>query len=210
MTDQKTAESLFLNIISNNIRSRHSTRFFISKPISDDDLKGILAAGILAPSSKNRQPWRIIVLRGDDVRDLSKSMSNAISEKIQKLDDEELIEDHKMALMTMDTIEKAPVLLVIGYQDSEPYHNAKMMDLGMTDRKLVDVLSIGACIENILLESEERGICSLWIGDYLYANETVMDILKPDFDIVSMVALGYPAKKEWTRSSRCDDRIDYR
>ncbi len=210
MTDPSFGESSHSSVLSRNIRSRHSTRCFLSDPIPDSVLDGILDAGLLAPSSKNRQPWRIMVLHEKSVKELADVMSIAILREIEKLDDDELINDHEMALKTMEAIKDAPALLVIGYKDSRPYRNAKMLSLGMTDRSLVDTLSIGACIENILLESAERGICSLWVGDYLYAYDEVMAFLKPDYDVVSMVALGYPANEGWNRTPRCVDRIDYR
>ena len=210
LMNSNSSEFSQYNVLSSNIMSRHSTRRFLPDPIPDHVIDGILEAGLLAPSSKNRQPWRITVLHEESIKGLVAAMSTAISKEIANLDDDELINDHRMALRTMEAIKSAPVLLVIGYKDFRPYRNAKMMNTGMTDRSLVDTLSIGACIENILLESAERGICSLWVGDYLYAYDAAMAYLRPDYDIVSMVALGHPAEEGWNRIPRCTDRIDYR
>ncbi len=48
------------------IRTRRAIRKFSNKPITDNILKIILEAGRLAPSSKNGQPCRFIVIRNKD------------------------------------------------------------------------------------------------------------------------------------------------
>lgn len=41
---------------------RHSIRRYTDQPISADDVKTILEAGLLAPSSKSGRPWQFIVI----------------------------------------------------------------------------------------------------------------------------------------------------
>lgn len=48
----------------NAIYKRRSIRKFQDKPISEEDIIDILQCGIKAPSSKNRQPWKYIVVQG--------------------------------------------------------------------------------------------------------------------------------------------------
>jgi len=50
------------------IRRRRSVREFIGEPVSQEDVVEILTAGIWAPSGLNNQPWRFVVVRGEDVR----------------------------------------------------------------------------------------------------------------------------------------------
>lgn len=52
------------------ITSRWSaTRFLPHKPLSNHHVERILQAGRLAPSAKNRQEWRFIVVSRSDLRD---------------------------------------------------------------------------------------------------------------------------------------------
>lgn len=44
------------------IQNRHSTRKFKDKPVKESVLQDIIEAGRLAPSAKNRQPWRFVVV----------------------------------------------------------------------------------------------------------------------------------------------------
>ena len=49
------------------MRDRYSCRKFTGEQISDEELEAILEAGRTAPSACNNQPWRFIVLQGDDL-----------------------------------------------------------------------------------------------------------------------------------------------
>ncbi|HDM23724.1 nitroreductase [archaeon] len=50
------------------IKRRRSVRRYLSKDIPEEYLKLILESGRLAPSSKNSQPWSIIVVRDEEIR----------------------------------------------------------------------------------------------------------------------------------------------
>ena len=49
------------------IRHRYSVRKFDSRPIEQEKLECILQAGRLAPTARNNQPQRILVLQGTDM-----------------------------------------------------------------------------------------------------------------------------------------------
>ena len=46
--------------------TRRSIRSYTSEPVSDEDLKTILEAGMNAPSANNRQPWHFVVVDDRD------------------------------------------------------------------------------------------------------------------------------------------------
>ena len=50
------------------ISNRQSIRSFTSQPVEDDQIERILEAGRLAPSAKNRQPWRFVVITEESLR----------------------------------------------------------------------------------------------------------------------------------------------
>ncbi len=50
------------------IRGRRSTRKFLDRPIEDEKLRAVLEAGRLAPSARNMQDWRFIVVRDEATR----------------------------------------------------------------------------------------------------------------------------------------------
>ena len=50
------------------IRARRSIRSFQSRPIEDEKLDRVLEAGRLAPSAKNMQEWKYIVVKSESMR----------------------------------------------------------------------------------------------------------------------------------------------
>lgn len=53
--------------LSNTIRNRCSVRSYFDIHIPEDDLKDILESGLYAPSGKNRQPWRFVIINNSDL-----------------------------------------------------------------------------------------------------------------------------------------------
>ena len=49
------------------VRTRRSTRAFKSDPIPEDVLSRVLEAMRIAPSGSNRQPWKFILVKGNDL-----------------------------------------------------------------------------------------------------------------------------------------------
>ena len=50
------------------ITARRSIRRFSDRPVTEETVNAVLAAAILAPSGKNRQPWRFVVVAGEEKR----------------------------------------------------------------------------------------------------------------------------------------------
>ena len=50
------------------IRKRRSVRSYQEKPVEEEKLLRVLDAGRLAPSARNRQEWRFVVVTGDEER----------------------------------------------------------------------------------------------------------------------------------------------
>ncbi|MFR3998209.1 MAG: nitroreductase family protein [Paratractidigestivibacter faecalis] len=52
--------------VTDLMANRYSERRFSPAPVEDEKLQAILAAGALAPTAENKQPQRILVVRGDE------------------------------------------------------------------------------------------------------------------------------------------------
>lgn len=50
------------------IKSRRSIRGFLDKPIEEEKLLRVLDAGRLAPSAKNLQEWKFVVVKDEDLK----------------------------------------------------------------------------------------------------------------------------------------------
>lgn len=62
----------------NAITDRRSIRKYTDRAVSKADIEKIIQAGILAPSAKNRQPWKYIVYTEEAKRSLIDEMEKGL------------------------------------------------------------------------------------------------------------------------------------
>jgi len=167
------------------IATRRSNRRFKADPIPQDVLEKILNAGIMAPSGKNRQPWRFIVVREDKRAEMVAQMRVGIAKFKARG------ESVGSAEGTAAVMAQAPVTVFIYNTDGKP----PWMDrsIGEIIWDTVNTQSIGAAIQNICLAAHALGLGSLWICDVFYAYEELSAWLGQDAQMVAAVSLGYPA-----------------
>lgn len=67
------------------IESRRSIRRYKDIPVKKELIEEILKAGMLAPSSKNRQPWHFIVTTGSAKEQVLKAMEAGLNGKKNSL-----------------------------------------------------------------------------------------------------------------------------
>ena len=63
------------------IENRRSIRKYKNKNVSHEQIEAIVKAAILAPSAKNRQPWKYIVYTGEEKSKLLDVMENALEKE---------------------------------------------------------------------------------------------------------------------------------
>lgn len=195
---------------SDNIRNRHSVRSFTSENVSEEDIEAILTAGLIAPSSKNRQPWRIYTVEAETKTKMVEAMRLRLEDLVENSSQSDVcMDDYRSALNTVRAMTEAPIVIIVCYEDRRPYPGVDNVGWGsdMTDRELVDVLSIGAAVENMALEATERGLGSLWIGDILYTLEQVREMTGIDGNVVAALAVGHPTRELEGRHHRLDGLI---
>ena len=62
-----TSEEVLMDVFQ-AIKIRRSIRSFQDKPIEEEKLKRVLEAGRLAPSAKNQQEWKFVVVKDRELR----------------------------------------------------------------------------------------------------------------------------------------------
>ncbi len=166
------------------IATRRSIRRFKDSPLPDEVLQSILTAGIQAPSGMNRQPWRFIVVKGDKRAEMVRVMRAGIAKaKAQG-------EDPGSSEGSANIMEQAPVTVFIFNPDGIHPWLTRSVEQMFTD--VVNIQSIGAAIQNMLLAAQDQGIGSLWICDVFYAYEDLCEWLGAEGQMVAAVSLGYP------------------
>jgi F420 biosynthesis protein FbiB-like protein len=181
------------------IAARRSIRKFKSDPIPEDVFRKILTAGIQAPSGKNRQPWKFIVVQGEQKAELIRLMYKGIEH--MKAEGMEVGSSE----WTTKVMEQAPVTIIV----YNPYgiHPWEKHTVDQSFDDLVNVQSIGAAIQNMLLAAQDLGLGSLWICDVFFAYEELMNWLGETCQLVAAVSLGYPDECPNARPRKSIDEV---
>ena len=194
------------------IYDRRSIRKFVDKPISQKDITDIIQSGMKAPSSKNRQPWKYIVIQGNAKEEMLKVFRQGIE---REENDSALLPESKQhiatAKYTVDIMAEAPTIVFVVNSLGES--KSILSELTPEERvyEICNIQSISASIQNMLLAATEKGIGSLWICDIYFAYSELCKWLNSDGQLIAAVAFGYPNEfpKERPRK-KIDDIVEWR
>lgn len=207
-----------------SIYTRRSTRSFRTDPIPEEALKDILSAGMQAPSPKNRQPWKFVVVSGAAKAGMLLAMARGIdrsaegngliSPQISYAGDDAFnqraageagasIPENVFkgyigdARYTLRIMEEAPVTVFV----VNPYGRSPRTSWTASDKlnELSNVQSIGAAAENMALTAASLGIGSLWNGNIFFAYDELTEWLDVPGEMVLAMSFGYP-KEQSTRT----------
>ncbi|MGB7537964.1 MAG: nitroreductase [Anaerolineales bacterium] len=180
--EEKYLEGQTMNTLD-AIAARRSIRKFKDAAMEEEKLQAILLAATQAPSGKNRQPWRFVVVKGDKRAEMVRIMKEGIANSKSRGDDTGSSE------RTVKVMERAPATVFIfnplGLRPWQFHSTGQMFD------DVVDIQSIGASIQNMLLAAQDLGIGSLWICDIFNAYEELCVWLGGQGEMIAAVALGY-------------------
>ncbi len=153
----------------NVVETRRSIRKFTPDAIGDEALLEAIRMATLAPSAHNRQPWKFMIV--------SKEEKDKIADYLyEKTKD---IPGHT-GVHTAGIIKDAASLILV------------FIDNQISENRDMDVLSIGAAIENLLLSLTDMGIGAVWIGNTNFVREEISSFLGVDYETISSIAIGRP------------------
>lgn len=177
------------------IEDRRSIRKFTGASVSREDILRIIRAGTLAPSAKNRQPWRFVVIDGDRRAEMARRMRAGIEDA--KAHTSVPAGFLNGALYSAGIMEQAAATVFILNADRAAYDvPADFTDYLMD---MTGVQSIGACIENMSLAAVGMGLGTLWICDVFFAHEELRAFLNTDRQMVAALSIGVPAESPAAR-----------
>ncbi len=154
------------------IRRRRSVRAYQPDPIPEETLNRILEAGRLAPSAKNLQPWRFLVIR-----------------------DRRLISELIPAMRNQKFIAEAPIL--IGVVAKEKIAWGRMG--GYWSSYPVDC---AIALEHIILAATAEGLGTCWIGAYEEKEVRRILNIPEDEKPIAFTPLGYPNESPEERTRK--------
>jgi len=155
------------------LKHRKSVRDFLDRPVEREKIMMCLEAARLAPSACNSQPWKFIVVDDKQLKDkLCKAAFGGI-------------------YFINSFCKMAPVIVVVVSEKGKFMARIGGMFRG-TKYYLID---IGIAIEHFVLQAEDLGLGTCWIG--WFNEQGVKSILNipQDKKIDILIALGYYNKE---------------
>ena len=188
------------------LKSRRSIRKFKKDAIPKEIIEKILAAGMEAPSGKNRQNWRFYVLTGakrDQYLSLSQKSWLGIKDILEKRLKPSLYQFTERFFYTLGD---APVvILCYSYNDDE-------------ERYLTSIGSVYMAVENMSLAAITEGLGSCTMGAPLEIKSDVDAFLEvtslPEYqsghlELLCGIVLGYPDHDPPKAPRQLDNRVHW-
>lgn len=155
------------------VKGRRSIRRYIERPVEREKILTCLEAARLAPSADNAQPWRFLVL---DDKDLRKRFCGAVFSGIYSVS--------RFA-------KKAPALIVILARLNLIAHR-----VGKQIQHIhFHLLDIGIAGEHIVLQAEELGLGTCWIGWFNTRKARKVLNIPREYKVIALLSMGYYEQK---------------
>lgn len=147
------------------VRRRLSVRAYRPDPVPDEVLNRVLEAGRLAPSAKNYQPWKFVVVRDSSLR-------------------EELVP----ACRNQAFIAQAPIVICACALEERAWKGMG----GYWSSAIVDVT---IAFEHMILAAAAEGLGTCWIGAFREEEVRRVLGIPEGVKPVALTPLGYPAQE---------------
>ena len=178
------------------IKNRRSIRKFESRAVPAEHLEEIIEAARLAPSGTNRQPWRFVLLVGEQEREriaglaVQPFVATAPAVFVCCLDRRAYLRSH--VEKRMNELVKAEV---ISEEAAGYIYNRKMPE--KADDVVIPAsayLDLGIAVENMVLMAVSLGLGSCWVRLFNPAQVHEALGLPQDIEVVALLPVGYPAQ----------------
>ena len=149
------------------IRYRRSVREYDPRPIESWKMQFIIEAARLAPSSTNSQPWRIIVVTDQALKD-------------------EIAQATPVGINRHPWMNTAHAIIVLCSAKSGVQKIAQFIGKNYA---LVDIGIVG---EHLVLTAAELGLGTCWVGWFHKTKTKRLLHIPPSWEVVCLIPVGYP------------------
>ena len=202
---EKNKHGEAIETILNIISTRRSVRKFKKERIADSAIKKLIWAATMAPSGGNFQPWHYIVIKNKQVKD---TLSAVISDSVGQVEQKNLfLKEHpfmnhirRYSLFFND----APVVIAVLVKIYNGLPFEIITQSMKTDKYsttvlsgFVEVQSVAASIENLILAAHGMGYGSCWMRIPFCAKDALERELKVEkpWHLIAFVPVGLPDEK---------------
>lgn len=159
------------------IEKRKSIRSYKPQDVEEEKLNYILQAFRKAPSAKNLQPWKLIIVKN-----------------------KKKIGDLSIACNNQTFLSEAPILIVACAKEDEAYGAMG----GYMNSYPVD---IALALEHLILAATEKGLGTCWIGAFKEKLVKDLLNVPDNVRVVAITPVGYPAVEGRTRGRKPISKI---
>ena len=163
--------------VLDTVRHRRSVRRYKAEAVPEDALARVLEAARLAPSAKNLQPWKFIVVREREAK-----------EKLAEA-----------AFGQTFMAEADLVIVACGFPDKAYPKQGRFMNSWPID--------VTIAFEHLILQAAEEGLGTCWIGAFEEAPVKALLGVPDDVRVMAMTPLGWPAESPRDRGRKSLDEI---
>ncbi len=162
------------------IQKRRSVRKYKEDPIPEKAFRRVLEAARLAPSGKNFQPWKFIIVK-----------DKALKEKLAQ------------ASAGQFFMAEAPIIIVgCGFPDNCYAHMGRYMKSWSVD--------VTIALEHLILQAQEEGLGTCWIGSFEEEEVKAILNIPENVKVLALTPLGYPDEiPRFRRRKSLDEIISY-
>jgi nitroreductase len=190
------------------IDNRRSIRKFDERPVSHEHLDRIIEAARQAPSGTNRQPWRFVLLHGDNRNKIAGSVVQPFVVQApaifvccidRRAFIRTMVEERMKELVTAEVVSEEAAGYIYQQKVPEKPEEVVMPASGYLD--------LGIAIQNMALAATALGLGSCWVR--LFNPAQVHEALGlPDYiEAVVLLPVGYPAQSPKPRPRLSRDEI---
>lgn len=154
------------------IKARKSIRSYKVQEVEEEKLNYILNAFRKAPSAKNLQPWKLVVVKN-----------------------KKIIKDLAIACNNQTFLEEAPILIAACAKEDEAYGTMG----GYMNSYPID---LALALEHLILAASEQGLGTCWIGAFKEQLVKDILSIPADVRVVALTPVGYPSGEASIRSRK--------
>lgn len=154
------------------IETRRSIRSYKDQEIEEDKLNYVLQAFRKAPSAKNLQPWKLVVIKN-----------------------KKILKDIAIACNNQTFMEEAPMIIAACAKEEEAYGTMG----GYMNSYPID---IAIALEHLILAATEKGLGTCWIGAFKEQLIKDILGVPENVRVVALTPLGYPAREASIRGRK--------
>jgi nitroreductase len=169
------------------VKKRTSCRQYLEKDVPEEKINYCLSAAKHAPSACNKQPWRFIVVKDKELRDL-------------------ICKKALLPGLPMPWLQQVPVIVVVCAKTSFITHSFASILSGIK----YHLIDIGIAGEHFVLAAETQNLGTCWIGWFKEKQVKKILSIPKNIKVLSLISLGYSADNTTSPKKKNIEEFTYR